>query len=255
MNNAPRETLRRIISKYGTDLCADKRRCEALLKDLCGEHRREINVLTNAIEERVPLDLLAAGNQMPRGLLLTKLAKRLEDNLGLTREASEWAVDSWAFALELLTEAEISEKEREQTEIITSPSSKPIQSAPPISPSTAIPESNQNRKIQLPQKPQAKAIPSYPPALGIPVNFPTPIPKLPPQQSGSSVSAPQKLPQSNNQVSNSVPKGRFGKFFGCLFVLFLIVASTLILIFGVPYAIEVMRETQRQNEVPRFPPQ
>jgi len=80
MNNVPRQTLRRIFAKYGNDLCSNARRCEGLLKDLCGEYRREINVLTNAIDERIPLDLLAARNSMPRELLLTRLAKRLKDN-------------------------------------------------------------------------------------------------------------------------------------------------------------------------------
>nr|MBA2737763.1 hypothetical protein [Pyrinomonadaceae bacterium] len=104
MNNAPRNTLRQIITKYGIDLCSDARRCEGLLKDLCGEYRREINVLTSALEERIPLDLLASGKTMPRELLLTKLAGRLEDNLGLTKEASYWAVDSWALARGVVTD-------------------------------------------------------------------------------------------------------------------------------------------------------
>ena len=123
MNNAPRQMLRLIINKYGQDLCGNRRRCEGLLKDLCGEYRREINVLTSALEERVPLDLLAAATSMPSELLLTKLTKRLEDNLGLTGEASRWAVNSWAFALGILSEAEIQAKElkeKEQNDILTS---------------------------------------------------------------------------------------------------------------------------------------
>src|SRR5215210_3769035 len=134
MNSVPRQTLRRILAKYGNDLCGDARRCEALLKDLCGEYRREINVLTSAIEERIPLDLLAAVKTMPRDVLFTRLAKRLEDNLGLTKEASVWAVESWAFALNIITEAEIAVNEKKRSEGL------PTQ--PP--PKTTQPDAQQN---------------------------------------------------------------------------------------------------------------
>ena len=121
MNSAPRQTLRRIIEKYGNDLCGDARRCEGLLKDLCGGYRREINVLTSAIEERIPLDLLAAVKTIPRDVLFIRLAKRLEDNLGLTKEASVWAIESWAFALGIITEAEIAANEKKRNENLAAP--------------------------------------------------------------------------------------------------------------------------------------
>lgn len=68
--------LRQILVKYGKEICSDVRRCQGLLNDLCGSYRREINVLVNAIEERIPLDLLAAANSMPPELLLTRLEKQ-----------------------------------------------------------------------------------------------------------------------------------------------------------------------------------
>jgi len=107
MNEAPRRTLRELIARRGPGLCSDARRCEGLLRDLCGEHRREINILVGALRGRVPLDLLANRNSVPHGLLLTRLAKRLEDHLALTEEASRWAVDSWALALGVVTDAEL----------------------------------------------------------------------------------------------------------------------------------------------------
>lgn len=264
MNNAPRIALRKIIAKYGNDLASDKRRCEGLLKDLSGEFRREINVLTNALEERVPLDLLAANKSTPRELLLTRLAKRLEDNLGLTPEAANWAVDSWALALGILTDAEVAAKEKKQSEIL--PPTKPIQTIPTQNNKTAAPRNIPNQPPpqtrtpqNLPNKPQPKI---YPPAARPPANLPTPAPQAPPQRqppSGSQINFPQNPartsnPVNNPTVSNVVPKRRFGKFFGCLFVLFLLAATGIVLLFGVPYAIEVMRETQR-TEPRRFPPQ
>ena len=116
MNDAPRRTLREMIARHGPGLCSDARRCEGLLRDLCGEHRREINILVGALRERVPLDLLAARNSVPSGLLLTRLAKRLEENLALTEGASQWAVDSWALALGVVSDAELGETERRRDE-------------------------------------------------------------------------------------------------------------------------------------------
>ena len=259
MNNVPRQMLRLIINKYGHDLCGDKRRCEGLLKDLCGEYRREINVLTSALEERVPLDLLAAERSMPHELLLTKLTKRLEENLGLTGEASRWAVNSWALALGILTEAEIQEKElkeKKQNDIPTT-----------SSPKTTEPHIEQNNKnvsrnnppqfpprtTQTQSRPPLPKI--YPPIARTPVNVPMPSPKSSSQRSGSNVNFPQDQTQPANSQIMPTPKKRFRKFFGCLFVLFLLITSALVLVFGVPYAINVMRETQQQSEPPRFPSQ
>ena len=259
MNNVPRQTLRLIISKYGQDLCGDKRRCEGLLKDLCGEYRREINVLTSALEERVPLDLLAAGNSMPHELLLTKLTKRLEDNLGLTGEASRWAVNSWALALGILTGSEIQQKELEEKkrdDILTA--SPPKITDPPIEQNNKNVSRNNPpqfppRTTQTQSRPPLPKI--YPPIARTPANVPMPSPNSSPQKSGSNVNFPQNQAQPTNSQTTPTPKKRFRKFFGCLFVFFLIVVSALVLVFGVPYAINVMRETQQQSEPPRFPSQ
>ena len=53
MNNQPRQKLRELIIEYGRLLCDDPRRCEALLKDYCGQHKREIFVLISALKNHV----------------------------------------------------------------------------------------------------------------------------------------------------------------------------------------------------------
>ncbi|HWS55297.1 MAG TPA: hypothetical protein VN228_14265, partial [Pyrinomonadaceae bacterium] len=116
MSDVPRQTLRALIARHGPDLCGDARRCEALLRDLCGGHRREINLLVAAQRERVPLDLLAARRSMPRDLLLARLARRLEDHLALTPDAARWAVESWALALGVVTDAELEGGRRSDAE-------------------------------------------------------------------------------------------------------------------------------------------
>lgn len=251
MNNQPRDTLRQIIAKYGTNLCGDARRVEGLLKDLCGVYRREINVLTSALEERVPLDLLAAGKSVPRELLLTKLAKRLEDNLGLTKEASHWAVDSWALAVGVATDTEIAEKEKKLTENTKQTLPSTVDSKIEKTDKTDV----SNNPISSPPqtKPKSKPPVNFPTVNKASVNFPTPLPKTPPQTKGQNVNFPQTTAQTNNPTLNSVPKRGFGKLYGCLFILIFLALSGVVLLFGVPYAINVMRETQR-SEPPRFPP-
>ncbi len=249
MNNAPRQVLRRIIAKYGNDLCGNARRCEGLLKDLCGEYRREISVLINAIEERIPLDLLAAGSSVPRDLLLSKLAKRLEDNLGLTLEAAHWAVNSWAVALGVITEAEVAAKEKNQS------SNSPR--IPPVIPVSQKPEIQ--KPIQNRQQPQSAQRPTQSLPRPTPnVYVPTSAPKSSAQSGGLTVNVlpnlPQNLPQTGDPTLKSAPRKWFRRFFGCLFVVFLLIVTSLVLIFGIPYAISVMRETQ-QSQPPRFPPQ
>jgi len=99
MDNLPRQKLCEMIATYGRSLVDDPRRCEALLRDLCWEHRREVNVLVSALKARVVADLLASSTNMPRDVLLGRLTKRLHDDLAMSEDAARWAVESWAQAL------------------------------------------------------------------------------------------------------------------------------------------------------------
>lgn len=99
MNDLPRETLCQLVSRYGDSLCEDPRRCEALLRDLCGQYQREIAVLVTALQQRVAADLLASQEGVPQQVLFARLAQRLHDNVGMAKDLARWAVETWAFAL------------------------------------------------------------------------------------------------------------------------------------------------------------
>ena len=99
MEPSVRDTLRQLIVRYGHALCDDPRRCEAMLRDLCGQHKREVFILVSDLRQRVAADLLGGGGGLPTPLLLGRLRKRLEDELGLSGEAARWAVETWALAL------------------------------------------------------------------------------------------------------------------------------------------------------------
>jgi hypothetical protein len=258
MNNLPRQTLRQILVKYGREICSDVRRCQSLLNDLCGSHRREINVLVSAIEERIPLDLLAGANSMPPELLLSRLEKRFEEQTGLTAEAARWAVESWALALGVVTDTKIEERRRKQ-------SNPPLPRAETNQPNgfenklTNPNISNINRANSAP--PPKTQIPVPPSKTASPVNRqPTkiPIPSPPvfvPASNQPPIQTPKVSPPRQPSDPAVVSGRRFGIFRGCLIVIFLLAVASFALFLGVPYAIEVMRETQRekQNEPPRFP--
>lgn len=100
MNEVPRHKLRELVARFGPGLCEEAPRCEAMLRDVCPEYRREIFVLVAALKERVVADLrVGAGGASPREALLDRLTHRLVEHLALAPEAARWAVESWALAL------------------------------------------------------------------------------------------------------------------------------------------------------------
>lgn len=107
MNDLPRQKLCEIIERYDVSVIDDARRCEGLLRDFCGAYPREINVLVGALKQRVPHELKTSAKTLPLPVLLAQLKKRLIDTLALTEDACDWALYSWALALEIITLADI----------------------------------------------------------------------------------------------------------------------------------------------------
>lgn len=79
-----RHALDQMIRQYGHSIVEDARRCESILHDLCPESRREVFILSSAIRERVPAELLGSQSTVPYPVLSARLAERLETNLGLS---------------------------------------------------------------------------------------------------------------------------------------------------------------------------
>jgi hypothetical protein len=120
MNNFPRQKLCELIEKYGDSVWNDPKRCEAMLRDICGEHRREVSALIGALKEQVVVDLLADQNNVPSELLLGRLVKRIKDNLALADDAAIWAVESWASALKVISSATTVFSDRAYSPLTTS---------------------------------------------------------------------------------------------------------------------------------------
>lgn len=113
MNNLPRQKLLEIIRRHGREIISEPRRCEGLMRDHFPAHRREIAVLTSALEERIPADLLAAGtSRTPRRALLARLVARLHDDVAMEESAARWTVHTWALALGVITPDELNTLEQ-----------------------------------------------------------------------------------------------------------------------------------------------
>lgn len=256
MNNAPRETLRDLVARYGPGICSDAKRCEGLLRDLCGEHRREINLLISALKERAPLDLLAAQNSTPRRLLLTRLAKRLEDQLSVTEGAARWAVDSWALALGVVTDDEVAEREKEFARATPQAAEDDERKRPQGQLTIPAPAAPQPQKGQPARQTQP---PPQPPPLRrtrAPQTLP-PQPARPPATIGRNPFAwPPWSEPAQGQADPTIlqpPSDRSGRpgllwsFRGCVFGCVLLVLLTFVLFVGLPFVLSVLREEQQQR--------
>jgi hypothetical protein len=119
MNNLPRQKLLEIVRRHGREIITEPRRCEGLMRDNFPTYRREVAVLTAALEERIPAELLASGKSlMPRDALLARLAARLHDDVAMEASAARWTVHTWALALGVITPDELGtlEQVNEQTD-------------------------------------------------------------------------------------------------------------------------------------------
>ncbi|HEX8150105.1 MAG TPA: hypothetical protein VF591_23175 [Pyrinomonadaceae bacterium] len=267
-----------MIARHGPGLCSDARRCEGLLRDLCGGHHREINILVGALRERVPLDLLAARNSAPAGLLLTRLAKRLEAQLAMTEEASRWGVDSWALALGVVSDAEFKEIQGRRDEAAV----PHVDAAPRPAPAKTQPAAEDRPQTEQPAAPTSTrptATPPStqkshtPPATRTPTasNPPAPTPRATPAtrpRGGSTAPAPQHTaartpspPQATNTsglqepAADRAPRGGRTRWRGCLIGCFLLALLSVLLAVGVPFVVNILREEQERRNLEPSPAQ
>jgi hypothetical protein len=63
--------------------------------------------LTAALKAPVIHDLSTLRTQIPPPILVARLARQLQDNLGLTESLAHWAVESWAIALGITSESTV----------------------------------------------------------------------------------------------------------------------------------------------------
>jgi hypothetical protein len=247
MNDLPRQTLSRIIAKHGTGICDAPKRLEALLRDLCGAQRREINIIMGALEERVAADLIATGNAVPRDVLFARLAARLRDNLAYTPEAARWGVETWAVALGVLSEAELQERARTKA-LEDNKSNADVRATRPTgaNPQTASPQRPPQQQRQRATTNAPLPQPSQPsPPQSVRPNRARRMPNLPPD---TTVPEPPQQDVLPPPQSGRRPRRGF-TLRGCVIMLTLIVLLIVAAVFIVPAIIMVLREEQSQPSI------
>jgi hypothetical protein len=252
MNDLPRHTLARIIRQHGRGICDAPKRVEALLRDLAGAHRREINIIIGALEERVAADLLAGGTA-PREVLLARLAARLRDNLAYTPEAARWGVETWAFALGIISEAELRERAlSESAEHGRSGAPSLAQDAEPTAAGRVAPPAS-----QPPPATAAAAVPRPQPSPA-PKASPPPTVNTPPQPPArqphtTRPHAPAAPPAARPRIAPPPPArdaSRRGLTLrGCFLGVVLLIVITVAAFFVVPAVIMVLKEEQAQPSI------
>jgi hypothetical protein len=101
MSDTSRQKLREIVATYGSAIVEDPRRLKALLKDLCGEAKLEISLLTLAAEQRIPSLLTLAEVWDPQDFNIHSLCDRLQSVQSMSMRSAIWTVRSWMYALGL----------------------------------------------------------------------------------------------------------------------------------------------------------
>ncbi len=99
MDDVARQKLRAILSAHGRAVCDDGQRIAKLLAEVCPEHPREVEVLSQALDELVADEALASLGQRPWKVIANQLVDELVDRHSMPEDDARWAATSWGIAL------------------------------------------------------------------------------------------------------------------------------------------------------------
>jgi len=116
LNNEARKQLIEIVKRYGIKILDEPRKVEGLLKDFCGDCKKEIFSIVSGLKEGASTELLNSSKSGTQKFVIGRLFQRLQDNYAMTEEASIWAVESIAIALGIISEKEATGVRRAQVE-------------------------------------------------------------------------------------------------------------------------------------------
>jgi parallel beta-helix repeat protein len=102
MTSSPRDVLVEIIARQGDVLLATPSRCEGLLKDYCGDHRREISAIMTCLRSGTALQLRQQNGTPIRTACSNLSLVTVERNPAICSDLALWAMETWAVALRLL---------------------------------------------------------------------------------------------------------------------------------------------------------
>lgn len=93
------DILKNFLLEYGLILCEEPEKLQDLLEKQAGEHKREIRLLLNGIQQGIVQTLRYYPGDNIDNFALENLIEQLEKELGITREFAQWTVYTWAEAL------------------------------------------------------------------------------------------------------------------------------------------------------------
>lgn len=172
MEEIVRQQLISIVNQYGSGIVDEPKKVEGLLRDLCGEHKREINTLMLAAREGVARELRAGQNSgVPAEVVAARLRQRLMDGWSMTEEAASWAVESWAAALGIV---------RPSGPVVPAQPARPVEPAPPAAGSDELNQLLARVRALEENLRQSPPMPLQPPTPVAVPEKPAPPPVLPP---------------------------------------------------------------------------
>jgi hypothetical protein len=105
MADLARQRLQYIVECYGDGILDDRAKTEDLIRKLCGEDRRRIELLVGALNTGFVPDLIGWRGRGDPSRFLPRVARALEQQLGATPDEALWTAGSWGVALGLLDES------------------------------------------------------------------------------------------------------------------------------------------------------
>jgi hypothetical protein len=99
MNNEVRVILKNLVQEYGDKLSINTQHIELLLRGLCGQYQREINVLVSAVRATITKQILHLNRVEVDEYQFNNMARKLYESEGIAEEFAKWSVSSWCYAL------------------------------------------------------------------------------------------------------------------------------------------------------------
>ena len=97
-----RRSLGRLVEHHGRAICREPQRLEAMLRDLCPNHRREIFLLVAAVREQIVTEMLHSVDVLADEIVVARGSRKLCETLGLAESSARWAIEAWLPASRLM---------------------------------------------------------------------------------------------------------------------------------------------------------
>ena len=96
MNFEVIKTVQELTNKYGSAIYTDSRKLKSFLSDYYSDkYTREKRLLVDSVEQKIPDDIVNCNGTQIDDFLYNKLASKLFDNLGISKDLAEETIDAW----------------------------------------------------------------------------------------------------------------------------------------------------------------